>query len=103
GVQTCALPICYHRLWRAVPGTFRYRSAFWTPSWIGRSTVAPHNSSSATPAGYHAEKVWALPVSLATTRGMLSVPRGTEMFQFPRCPPRTLCIQVRVTRDQPGL
>jgi hypothetical protein len=61
-----------------------------TPLWIGRSTVAPHNSSSATPAGYHAEKVWALPVSLATTQGIVSVPRGTEMFQFPRCPPRTL-------------
>src|SRR5467141_1104208 len=39
---------------------------------------------------YHAEKVWAIPVSLATTQGMISVPRGTEMFQFPRCPPRTL-------------
>ncbi len=29
---------------------------------------------------------------------MISFPRGTEMFQFPRCPPRTLCIQVRVTK-----
>jgi len=29
---------------------------------------------------------------------MLSFPRGTEMFQFPRCPPRILCIQMRVTR-----
>ena len=33
---------------------------------------------------------------------LFSLPRGTEMFQFPRCPPRTLCIQVRVTRDRPG-
>jgi hypothetical protein len=31
--------------------------------------------------------VWAHPGSLATTTGMLSLPRGTEMFQFPRCPP----------------
>ena len=30
--------------------------------------------------------VWALPRSLATTSGIISVPRGTEMFQFPRCP-----------------
>jgi hypothetical protein len=31
--------------------------------------------------------VWALPRSLAATRGLLSLPRGTEMFQFPRFPP----------------
>ncbi len=31
--------------------------------------------------------VSAFPGSLATTTGVLSVPRGTEMFQFPRCPP----------------
>ena len=31
--------------------------------------------------------VWAHPGSLATTTGLLSLPRGTEMFQFPRCPP----------------
>ena len=31
--------------------------------------------------------VRAPPRSLAATWGILSVPRGTEMFQFPRCPP----------------
>src|SRR6188472_3850254 len=30
--------------------------------------------------------VWAPPVSLAATPGILSFPQGTEMFQFPRCP-----------------
>ncbi len=34
-------------------------------------------------------RVWALPLSLAATRGLLSLPRGTEMFQFPRFPPAT--------------
>src|SRR3990170_5866184 len=63
-----------------------------------RSARTPHNPHSATPDGYHAERVWTIPVSLATTKGMISFPRGTEMFQFPRCPPRTLCIQVRVIR-----
>ena len=29
-------------------------------------------------------------------------PRGTEMFQFPRCPPRGLCIQPAVPRLAPG-
>ena len=34
-----------------------------------------------------AARVWAPPRSLAATEGILSFPRGTEMFQFPRCPP----------------
>ena len=28
---------------------------------------------------------------------LLSSPRGTEMFQFPRFPPLALCVQARVT------
>jgi hypothetical protein len=34
-------------------------------------------------------KVWTVPISLATTKGILylvSFPLGTEMFHFPRCP-----------------
>jgi hypothetical protein len=46
------------------------------------------NPPQASPAGYSACGVWAPPRSLAATKGILSVPRGTEMFQFPRCPPR---------------
>src|SRR3954463_8294855 len=42
----------------------------------------------ASPAGYAASRGWAPPRSLAATEGILSVPRGTEMFQFPRCPLR---------------
>jgi hypothetical protein len=38
-------------------------------------------------------KVWAAPRSLATTSGMISLPRSTEMFQFPRCPLPHLWIQ----------
>ena len=34
----------------------------------------------------HLGWVWAVPRSLATTNGMLSLPRGTKMFQFPRFP-----------------
>jgi hypothetical protein len=90
-----------HHLRLAVPGDLPLTHDFVAPSWSGSSTVAPHDPISATPAGYHAKIVWAIPVSLATTKGMISTPRGTEMFQFPRCPPRTLWIQVRVIRDQP--
>ena len=55
-----------------------------------------------TPAAYRSKhhsslQVWAHPRSLATTRGILSFPRGTEMFQFPRCPPPGLCVQPGVT------
>jgi hypothetical protein len=39
------------------------------------------------------ETVWAAPRSLATTSGMISLPRTTEMFQFVRCPPPGLWIQ----------
>ncbi len=45
------------------------------------------NPPQASPAGCAARGVWAPPRSLAATRGILSFPRGTEMFQFPRCPP----------------
>ena len=33
---------------------------------------------------------------------LLSIPRGTEMFQFPRCPPTALCIQTGVTGHDPS-
>ncbi len=33
---------------------------------------------------------------------LLSIPQGTEMFQFPRCPPTALYIQARVTGHNPS-
>ena len=42
--------------------------------------------------------VWASPRSLAATRRIISFPRGTEMFQFPRFPHPSLCVQLGVTR-----
>ena len=48
------------------------------------SLVQPRTAA---PAGLYAATVWAPPRSLATTPGILSFPRGTEMFQFPRFPP----------------
>jgi hypothetical protein len=38
-----------------------------------------------------AARVWAPPRSLAATGGILSFPPGTEMFQFPGCPPHKAC------------
>jgi hypothetical protein len=60
------------------------------PGAARRLPPPPAHSSNpplASPAGCSASRVWAPPRSLAATKGILSVPRGTEMFQFPRCPP----------------
>ena len=46
--------------------------------------------------------VWASPRSLAATRGIISFPRGTKMFQFPRLPPARLCVHRAVTGYDPG-
>ena len=45
-----------------------------------------YNPDSETAATYLAESVWAIPVSLATTKGMISFPPATEMFQFADLP-----------------
>ena len=54
------------------------------------------------PVGHSVAAVWAPPRSLAATRGMLSCPRGTEMFQFPRFPPHPLCVQGWVSGHHPA-
>jgi hypothetical protein len=40
----------------------------------------------ATTAVFSTTWVWAAPLSLATTQGILSAPAGTKMFQFPAFP-----------------
>ena len=61
---------------------FQVRSARWCAARASRRRPGrPSN-----PGGRRRPPVWAPPRSLAATRGILSLPRGTEMFQFPRCP-----------------
>ena len=48
--------------------------------------IDSYNPRSETAAAYRAERVWAVPVSLATTQGMISFPPATEMFQFAGLP-----------------
>ena len=55
---------------------------------FGLATASP----SAAPTTPRRFSVWAVPRSLATTCGMISVPLGTEMFQFPRFPSAGLCV-----------
>ena len=64
--------------------------------------IDSYNPSSETAAAYHAELVWALPLSLATTQGMISFPPATEMFQFAGLPPHGLCVQPWVTGYDPS-
>jgi hypothetical protein len=64
--------------------------------------VGSYNPRSETAAAYHAELVWAVPFSLATTQGIISFPPATEMFQFADLPLLVLCIQTRVTGHYPS-
>ncbi len=53
---------------------------------LQRPEIDSYNPRSETAATYRAERVWAIPVSLATTQGMFSFPPATEMFQFADLP-----------------
>ena len=75
-----------HPLRRPVPAAFGQHPA------RARGDCRPPRRARPTPARQRrqppgAARVWAPPRSLAATGGILSSPRGTEMFQFPRCPP----------------
>ncbi len=63
------------------------------------STIDSYNPHSETAATYRAELVWALPFSLATTKGMFSFPPATEMFQFAGLPPPGLFDSTRGELD----
>jgi hypothetical protein len=65
----------------------------------GRMTCGSYNPHIATAAAYHAIQVSTVPFSLATTKGMVSFPRPTKMFQFGRCPLPGLCVQPGVPGD----
>ena len=66
------------------------------------SDASSYNPHSETAAPYYAEQVWAIPVSLATTKGIISFPPATEMFQFADLPLPGLCIQPGVTGHYPS-
>ena len=88
GAVCVHLPGC-HRLWRAVPGRFGLASC----------------SHVAVPQPQPCKHDWfgLAPVRSPLLRGsrLLSLPPGTEMFQFPGFPPPALCVQTGVTRHDP--
>jgi hypothetical protein len=70
-------------------GPFQRPSVDWTVGAKGLSSPprSPFYPPTAPATASAAVGVWAPPRSLAATRGILSLPPGTEMFQFPGCPP----------------
>lgn len=91
----------YHPLCPAFPVPFHYRSDLSLFEAVAAASALSYNPRTATPASYHAVRVWAFPLSLATTQGMISLPRGTKMFQFPRFPPTCLWVQQVVPGHSP--
>ena len=91
-------------LWRRFPPSSANASLCNSPTALRDDQDRSYNTGSATPAGYRADPVWAVPVSLATTQGIefLSVPPATKMFQFAGLPPPTLCVQVGVPAHYHG-
>jgi hypothetical protein len=75
-----------HPLWCDVPIRFGPRPAAHGPG-MQPGQVRTSNPSAATPARLARHWFRQAPGSLATTTGVILVPPGTEMFQFPRCPP----------------
>ena len=85
GVNNISRP-GYHGLWRRFPDVFG--SLLNARLCCGSSTCMGLQPRGGKTCRLDTSTVWACPGSLAATTGVMSVPRGTEMFQFPRCPPQ---------------
>ena len=74
-------------------------TAFVTPRRIWCSCCRSHDPELARPPGLPPARFRLIPFRSPLLREsrLLSLPRGTEMFQFPRFPPRALCVHARVT------
>jgi hypothetical protein len=76
---------------------FQYASVGVTCYACGRppQEVVTYNPRAATPVCLARHEFRQAPGSLATTTGVILVPPGTEMFQFPRCPPSQRTVLVK--------
>ena len=90
-----------HPLRSPLPAAFGWTAGCSLRGGPAAPPLRPYNPGLASAAACATSPVWAAPGSLAATTGMLSLPRGSEMFQFPRFPPPGLSIQPRVIRYEP--
>ena len=73
-----------------------------TPLGPCRGPAGPYYPRLATTAAFSTRRVWAVPLSLATTQGILSFPGGSRMFRFPPFPPPTYVFSRRYPGIPPG-
>ena len=85
-------------LWRDVPVTSANARLCNFPTRRQTDQDEPYNPHVTTAAAYHVTRVWALPLSLATTKGVevSFLSSGYLDVSVRRLTSRTLCIQVRV-------
>src|SRR5215207_1743801 len=75
-----------HQFCNSVKGLMPLLSGPTTPAWQRHQAIAPVRF-----------RLFPFRSPLLRESLLLSLPRGTQMFQFPRFPPLTLCVQARVT------
>ena len=92
---------CYH-LWCDFPFASTSDRLCNSAGTLQGPVVGSYNPRSETAATCRADRVWAIPVSLATTQGIVSFPPATEMFQFADLPLAGLCIPPAVTGRYPS-
>ena len=75
-----------HQICNSVPGLVPRSSGPTTPNWQRHQAIAPVRF-----------RLFPFRSPLLGESRLFSLPRGTEMFQFPRFPPPALCVQTGVT------
>ena len=80
------------RICNSLPAPVNRLASPTTPMWQRHRAITPHRF-----------RLIPLRSPLLRESLLLSVPRGTEMFQFPRLPLLALCVQTRVTGHDPSL
>src|SRR5690242_14408787 len=101
------IPFVYGALTRCGPlfqnGSTRHRLCNSLTGLVPRPPVPRPRAGNATRL-YHQRGLGSIPFRSPLLREslLLSFPRGTEMFQFPRFPPLALCVQAGMTGHDPS-
>ena len=80
------------RICNSLPAPVNQLARPTTPIWQRHRAITPHRF-----------RLFPFRSPLLRESLLLSSPRGTEMFQFPRLPLLALCVQTRVTGHYPSL